>query len=210
VITVAKSGRSRKNIVMKSLLKTHLVLLSFLLSACAPELGLRLGAPTVPESTAISQSPSGAEQLRVRVGSFKDSRPSQTFVMIDGRKVGTEGSVAQSVEEGFARYLRQAGARIAVLNAPSIEGEVIDWTAKVDPAFPSAEAKASARIKVTVRDSKAHPLYHGTYSGEATRSHPMVDSEVVQNVLAQAMGSALEAAVNDEQFVAQLAKGRID
>jgi hypothetical protein len=38
----------------------------------------------------------------------------------------------------------------------------------------------------------------------------MVDSEVVQNVLAQAMGSALEAAVNDEQFVAQLAKGRID
>jgi hypothetical protein len=38
----------------------------------------------------------------------------------------------------------------------------------------------------------------------------MVDGEVVQSVLAQAMGSAIEAAVSDQQFVAQLAKGRID
>jgi hypothetical protein len=190
----------------------HIFVLCFVLlcSACAPEIGLKLGAPSLPESTAISHQSSSAEQVKVRVGSFKDSRPSQTMVVIDGRKVGTEGSVAGTVEEGFARYLRQAGLRIAVLNAPSIDGEILDWTARVEPAFPTTEAKASARVKVTIRDSRAHPLYHATYTGEATRTHPMIDGEVVQSVLAQAMGSAIEAAVSDQQFVAQLAKGRID
>ena len=132
------------------------------------------------------------------------------MVVIDGRKVGTDGSVSSSVEEGFSRYLRQAGLRLAVLNAPSIDGEVLDWTSRVEPSFPTAEAKASARGRVTVRDSRAHPLYYATYTGEATRTHPMVDGEVVQSVLARAMGSAIEAAVNDPQFVQQLAKGRID
>jgi hypothetical protein len=183
---------------------------SIVCSACAPEIGLKLGAPSVPESETLASGSSVAEPLKVRLGPFKDSRPTQTLVVVDGRKVGTDGSAVGVVEEGFVRYLRQAGARIAVLNAPTIEGEILDWTARVEPSFPTTEAKASARVKIIVRDSRAHALYHATYTGEASQTHPMVDGEVVQGVLARAMGSAIEAAVSDEQLVAQLSKGRVE
>jgi hypothetical protein len=122
----------------------------------------------------------------------------------------TEGASTQVVEEGFARYLKRAGARLAVLNAPSIEGEIVEWTAVAESAFPTSEARAVARLKVVVRDSRAHPIYRATFTGESTVSHPMMDQEVLQQVLGQAMGSAIEAAVQDSEFVAQLSKGRID
>jgi hypothetical protein len=38
----------------------------------------------------------------------------------------------------------------------------------------------------------------------------MLGAEEVQQLLAQAMGSAIEAAVRDEDFVSQLSKGRIN
>jgi hypothetical protein len=178
---------------------------------CAPEIGLTVPVPSLPEPATTQESSSPVRsEVKVRIGPFKDSRPTQTFVVVDGRKVGTKGSTVSAVEEGFARYLRDAGARVAVLNAPSIDGEILDWTAQVQPAFPATEAKASARLKVTVRDSRAHPLYNATFTGEASTSHPMVDSETVQKVLAQAMGSAIEAAVRDDAFMGQLAKGRIE
>jgi hypothetical protein len=180
-------------------------------SACAPEIGLTVPVPSLPDPTPTVGGPRISEgEVKVRVGSFKDTRASQTFVVVDGRKVGTQGSTASAVEEAFARYLREAGARIAVLNTPSIDGEILDWNAQVQPAFPASEAKASARLKVTVRDSRAHPLYHATFTGEASTSHPMVDSEMVQKLLGEAMGSAIQAAVRDDEFVAQLAKGRIE
>lgn len=192
----------------KSLLIASLT--GLLLSACAPEIGVRMRAPSLPEPTAVADAAEVTNPVRVRVGNFVDSRPTQALVAIDGRKVITEGSSTQMVEEGFARYLKQAGARIAVLNAPSIEGEILEWTAVAESAFPTSEARAVARLRVVVRDSKAHPIYRATFTGESTTSHPMMDQEVLQKVLGQAMGSAIEAAVRDSEFVAQLSKGRID
>jgi hypothetical protein len=37
----------------------------------------------------------------------------------------------------------------------------------------------------------------------------MLGEEEIQRLLGQAMGSAIEAAVRDEEFIAQLSKGRI-
>jgi len=179
-------------------------------SGCAPEIGVRMRPPSLPEPTSLADAAEVTNPVRVRVGNFVDARSSQSLVAIDGRKVMTEGSPAQVVEEGFTRYLKQAGARIAVLNAPSIEGEIVDWTAVVDSAFPTSEVRSSARLKVVVRDSKAHPIYRATFTGESTANHPMMDQEVVQQALGQSMGSAIEAAVRDPEFVAQLSKGRID
>jgi hypothetical protein len=139
-----------------------------------------------------------------------DSRHTQTIAIIDGRKVESEGELGRLVAEGFERYLRRAGARIAVLNAPTIEGQVVDWNARVEPGFPTSEAQAVARLKVTIRDTRAHPIYYATFTGESSVTHPMLGSEEVQRLLAQAMGSAIEAAVRDEDFVLQLSKGRIN
>lgn len=165
--------------------------------------------PTLPDSESIADAQGRGEPVRVRVGNFVDARPAQTIVVIDGRKVASEGELARVVQEGFERYLRQAGAKIAVLNAPTIEGQVVDWSARVEPGFPTSQASAVARLKVTVRDSRGHPIYYATFSGESTATHPMLGSEEVQRLLGQAMGSAIEAAVRDEDFVAQLSKGRI-
>lgn len=194
-------------------MKQFLFLLFFcivpLIIGCAPELGRSLAVPTLPEPELVSNDSAGSEPVRVRIGHFIDARPAQTIVVIDGRKVDSEGALSRAVEEGFERYLRQAGARIAVLNAPTIEGQVVDWSARVEPGFPTSEANAVARLKVVVRDSRGHPIYHATFSGESTATHPMLGTDEIQRLLGQAMGSAIEAAVRDDDFVAQLSKGRI-
>ncbi len=183
---------------------------SLLLSGCAPEIGLNLTVPSLPEPEFSVESMDTTSGVKVRVGKFVDARPDQTVVVIDGRRVDSEGDLGRVVEEGFERNLRRVGARIAVLNAPTIEGKVADWSATVQPGFPTSEGQAVARLKVTVRDSKGHPIYHATFSGESTTSHPMLGSSEVQKLLTQAMSSAIEAAVKDEDFISQLSRGRIN
>jgi outer membrane lipoprotein SlyB len=200
---------------MKSFIRTQLYSLSLFsvvvsLQGCAPELGLKVKAPSLPDPAEAAQAQTVVDPVKVRIGTFTDARPSQTFVTIDGRDVTTQGSVVGPVQEGFATYLRHAGMRIALLNAPTIEGQVTDWRANVSASFPTSDAKATARLKVTVRDSRSHPIYHATFSGEASTSHPMLDDQKIQELLGQAMASAIEAATLDQTFMAQLAKGRID
>lgn len=195
---------------MRSIIISSLLSLVAIVSGCAPEIGVRMRPPSLPEPTAIADAAEVTNPIRVRVGNFVDARSNQSLVAIDGRKVMTEGSPGKVVEEGFARYLQRAGARIAVLNAPSIEGEILDWTAVVHSEFPTSEVRSAARLKVVVRDSKAHPIYRATFTGESTANHPMMDQDVVKQALGQSMGSAIEAAVRDPEFVAQLSKGRID
>jgi hypothetical protein len=202
------SGRT--TIIGMTKLTPILAAIFLVLSAgCAPEIGRSLSAPLLPEPEIAAGEGGDGEAVRVRIGHFQDARPSQTIVTIDGRKVDSEGPLTRSVEEGFERYLRRAGARIAVLNAPTIEGQVTDWAARIEPGFPTSQASAVARLKVTVRDSRGHPIYHATFSGESKASHPMLGVDGVQRLLGQAMGSAIEAAVRDDDFVAQLSKGRI-
>lgn len=147
--------------------------------------------------------------VRIRVGDFKDSRPSATLVVVDGRRVESAGSAARAVEAGFERYLRSAGARLVDLGAPTIEGEVIDWSARVESSFPTSEAQAVARLKVVVRDTNSKAIYHATFSGESAKQHPIISLEDVRKLLADAMAIAIEAAIRDEAFIAQLSKGRL-
>ncbi len=207
---VAKSVVTRDNAAMKIIRNALSLLCAITISACAPEIGLKLSVPNVPEPQSAIDDSAVADSIKVKIGSFTDGRPSDTIVVIDGRQVASEGELSTIVQEGFTRYFRQAGIRIAILNAPMIDGTITEWRAKVDPSFPSSDAKASARIKVTVRDSRSHAIYFATFSGEATASDPLLNQESVQKLLAQAMGSAIEAAVKDEAFRAQLARGRVE
>jgi len=183
--------------------------LTFVALGCAPSIGLNFPVTTLPEPELSATRTERGEPVRVRVGRFVDARATQTIVVIDGRKVDSQGAVAPIVEEGFERYLRHVGARLAVLQAPIIEGQIVDWSARVEPGFPTSEARAVARLKVTVSDSNGQGIYHATFSGEANQSHPILGIEEIQQVLGQAMGSAIEAAVVDQEFIAQLSKGRL-
>lgn len=184
---------------------TSLSLVS-LLSACSPSLGLRLGAPDVTleekdPPKVIAQTAAGA---KVKVGSFLDARASDTLVVIDGREVRSEGEIGAAVQTGLERQLRDAGARIALLQAPTIEGEVIDWRAKVTPNFPASEVVAKAKIKITLRGPKSEVLYRATYAGDANKTHPFLGEKDVQATLGNAMASAIEAAVRDEALIGRI------
>ena len=195
---------------MKRIASSLLFTLLLTVSACAPNFGVRLSVPSLPDPQSFVAAPVEGESVRVKVGSFVDARPSMTILVVDGRDVVSEGSLGSVVQDGFQRYFREAGARVTLINAPLIEGEITNWSAKVTPGFPSSDAVASARIRVTIKDSEFHPLYRANFSGEATISHPLLDEEMVQELLARAMGGAIEAAIKDESLIAQLSRGRVE
>lgn len=145
-----------------------------------------------------------APNSKVKIGSFLDGRSSDTFAVIDGREVRTDGEVGVAVQTGLERQLRAAGVRVALLRAPTIEGEVIDWRARVTPDFPASTVVANAKVKVTVRGLDSKVLYRATYSGEANKTHPLLGEGDVQETLGNAMATALEAATKDNGFMQQL------
>ena len=179
--------------------------LAILVSGCAPSLGVRLEAPDVVkeegDKAGVTPATPGS---KVKMGSFLDGRSSDTLAVIDGREVRTDGEVGVAVQTGFERQLRAAGVRVALLRAPTIEGEVIDWRAKVTPDFPASTVVANAKVKVTVRAPDSTVLYRATYSGEANKTHPLLGEKDVQATLGNAMATALEAATNDSGFMQQL------
>ena len=176
-----------------------------LISGCAPSLGLRLEAPdVVKEEGDKSRVVSVAQGSKAKMGAFLDGRSSDTFVVIDGREVRTDGEIGAAVQTGFERQLRAAGVRIALLKAPTIEGEVVDWRARVMPEFPASKVVANAKVKVTVRAPDSKVLYRATYSGEANKTHPLLGEKDVQETLGNAMATALEAATKDDGFMQQL------
>lgn len=180
-----------------------------LVAACAPDLGVRLSVPSVPDPEKVDAQDRRDGPLKVRVGTFTDNRKSNTVAVIDGREVPSEGSLGGVVQEGLENYLRKAGARIAVLQAPQIEGEIVDWRATVRPSFPTSSASATARIKVVVRGVDSSIKYRANFAGEASMSHPALRAAHVKELLAQAMGSALEEVVTDPGVVDQLSAAQV-
>jgi hypothetical protein len=185
-----------------------LIITLCLFTACAPDLGLKLSVPTLPNPEGSTPVQGSGQPVRVRVGKFMDARKDDTLAVIDGRKVASDGSLAAVVQEGLERYLKTAGANVVLFKAPTIEGEILDWRCDVKPGFPLSEATALARVKVTLRTENSKILYRGTYTGESTSKHPMLTEQRVRELLAGAMGSALEEVVHDDDFVAQLSRGR--
>jgi hypothetical protein len=168
--------------------------------------------PSLPEQKLDSSKDKDAELApaltgtKVRVSAFTDARASRAIALIDGREVAPEGSLGNLVQAGFEQYIRDAGGRIAVLHgAPVIEGEIAEWRAKITPSFPASDAKASARLKVSVRDPRTQFVrYRGTFSGEATATHPFLTESDIQRLITEAMAGAISAALADEAFVQQL------
>lgn len=180
--------------------------LSLFVSACAPSLGLRMEAPDVvnedeDKNPIVANAAPGS---KARIGPFLDGRSSDTIATIDGRQVRSEGAVGAAVQTGLERQLRAAGVRVSLLQAPTIEGEVVDWKARVSPDFPASQVVANAKVKVTIKGPKSEVLYRATYSGEANKTHPALGESDIQATLGTAMATALEAAVKDDGFMRQL------
>jgi hypothetical protein len=190
---------------MKTLKILSVLSVVVLVSGCAPSLGLRLEAPDVVKQEGDKvRVVTAAPGSKVKMGSFLDGRSSDTFAVVDGREVRTDGSVGVAVQTGLERQLRAAGVRVALLKAPTIEGEVVEWKARVSPDFPASTVVANAKVKVTVRAPDSKVLYRATYTGEANKTHPLLGEKDVQETLGNAMATALEAATKDDGFMQQL------
>jgi hypothetical protein len=168
---------------------------------------LRISPPDVPslqEEKKVLTETKPLSGVKVKVAPFLDGRGSDALAIIDGRSVPSDGAVGSSVQAGFERQIREAGGRIAVLQASTIEGEVAEWHAKVKPSFPLSEVVANAKVKLTVRGPKSEVLYRGTYGGEARKQDPFLGERDVQEALGDAMARAISAAVADEVMAQQL------
>ncbi len=197
---------------MRHKLQTCIVILSgcLLLAGCAPEFGLDMKVPSLPDPSGISDGGAEAASLRVRIGAFSDARPSSTIAVIDGREIPAQGSLSLVVQEAFQRYFHDAGMKVVMLDAPIVSGEILEWKARISPGFPVSEATASAKIRVELKDSQRHMLFRGVFTGEATGSHPLLDEEKVQQLLGLAMAGAIERAVREGGIQSRLSQGRIE
>jgi hypothetical protein len=181
---------------MKTLNVSLASLLAALVAGCAPHFGLTMKVPPIPQAQHVEPEGADAAALQVKVGAFEDARLSTTIAEVDNREIPSAGSAGAEVQEGFERYFKDVGVRIVRRDAPILEGEISEWSSKVLPGFPSSDAEAKAKIRVTVK--------------EATVSHPLLDEEHVRELLGQAMAAAIEAAVTDEMLRSQLSRGRIE
>ena len=128
-------------------LSSSIALVALLFVAgCAPQLGLRMSVPNVPEPQRTFGEPARGEPVRVHVGKFMDTRQTDTVAVIEGREVASDGALSAVVQEGFERYFNEAGASVVLFNAPVIEGEIVESSVAVTPKFPASEARANARL----------------------------------------------------------------
>lgn len=185
-------------------------LLAVLCAGCAPQFGLTMKVPPIPDAQHVETGGVDGPALKVKVGAFEDARVSPTIAEVDNREIPSSGSAGAEVQEGFERYFRDVGVQVVRRDAPILEGEITEWSSNILPGFPSSDAEAKAKIRVTIKDSEYHVLYRGVFSGESTVSNPLLDEDHVRDLLGQAMAAAIEAAVTDEMLRSQLSRGWIE
>lgn len=174
------------------------------ITGCAPGLGSTLDLPELPEASPSDVDTLSGDELKVRVGKFIDSRPTDALAEINGRAVQTQGQVGPVVQDGFTRYYTSAGAKIVQFGAPTVLGEVLEWRTIVTPQFPSSNVVAKAKFALELRSSDERVLYRANYSGEASASNPMMSESDIQGILAEAMASAVREAVNDSSLLTRI------
>jgi hypothetical protein len=170
---------------------------------CAPGLGPTLEVPHVQLGTGTIREFSD-HNVKVRLGQFIDSRSSTAIAKVDGREVLPDGGIGAAVEEAFQGFLSEALVKMAVIDAPTIEGQVLDWGVNVLPGFPLTSVNGDARVAVTLRTSHNDVAYKGIYSSHATREHPTPGEGTVKDVLSEAMAGAVREALRDQDLRAKL------
>lgn len=187
----------------------HLAVLSLVflfIAGCAPGLGSRLVLPNLPDADISAIDSLSGGELKVRVGRFVDSRPSEVLAEVNGRGVMTDGKVGPVMEDAFSRYYTAAGAKVVAFGAPTVVGEVVEWRTIVVPKFPSSEVTALAKFNLELRGPDENVLYRANYSGEAAASHPIMTEASIQDILAEAMASAVREAVNDSALLTRIGR----
>ncbi len=186
--------------ISKSLVGVLVFVGACTLLGCSPGLGtsLPIGAVPVPASRA-----SHGDVTPVRLHNFIDGRTAH-IVTVGDRSVRAEGDVPGKVQVALGDFLKANGFRLSAGEAASIRGTVLVWSAVVTPGFPTSEVSAEASVELEAFGPDSTERYVRRYSGSAVMKHPFLNEGKVRETMGDAMGYALQAAMEDTKLLDHL------
>jgi hypothetical protein len=205
--------RSKKS-VMK-IIKTNAIyflisvvglLLTFALSACAPNMGngsmiiapIRMPFSLLGDAGRLFKS-TGVDA--VRVTRFSDERPLDGIGEIDDRILVAATDVGDAARGAFVEAVKSRRVLVKQdMNIPTLGGEVERWFVKIEPGFPTTSCIAMAKIKVEVFDKSGVIVYQGHYEGGYSETRLVPRKQDVEDVLQRAMANAVQSAVDDSEL----------
>jgi len=173
-----------------------------LISGCAPGLEKELPISRFPAPESVISQKVGRGRVLVR--SFMDERSDHAVAVVDGRSVAPASDVPAAVRAATESYLKQAGFGIGGSDSPALAGSVQRWMVTVKPGFPTTVADSAATLGIEVFAPSGAPLFRGTYRGEYSAEHPLMDEAKIADALAQAMSAAIQQALDDPRCIRAL------
>lgn len=188
--------------IWKSLVEVVVFVAALSPLGCSPGLGtsLPIGAVPVPASRVA-----GADGAPVRLHTFIDGRTAH-IVTVGDRSVRAEGDVPGKVQVALGDFLKANGFRLSAGEAASVRGTVLEWSAVVTPGFPTSEVAAEASVELEAFGPDSTERYVRRYSGSAVTKHPFLNEDKVRETMGDAMGYALQAAMEDTKLLDHLKK----
>jgi hypothetical protein len=176
------------------------------LSACAPGLGKTLHVDNIIE-TSRGEGGAGLSsevfqvQPKIRVGKVEDRRKYSEVGEIDGRLLQPAGNVAHSVELALQELLRSKDIQPSQFHGKWLMGHILEWRVQIFPGFPTSRVQALAEVKIELEDPSHRRLYSVVYKGTGQAEHPFLTEGGIEDVLGEAMYTALSGAVEDPQLM---------
>jgi uncharacterized lipoprotein YajG len=174
------------------------VVISLVLSACAPSLGngkIRIEPIRVPGGHTHFSG------LNVFVESVADSRKFRAVGEIDDRFLEAQSDVRGSVQYALERAFVEAGAHMTMVDSAMVRGDIREWYMQVLPEFPLTRANAIARIALQVIDMDGAIIFTGNYEGIRSLKHLMPEKRHTETTLQNAMAHAIHAALSDPGLI---------
>jgi len=172
------------------------------LVGCSPGLGTSLPVGRIPLPAALG----GGGGSAVRIPNIVDGRPARTIGVVGDRAIRAEGDVPGKVQAALGEFLKANGFRVSAGESAVLRGTVLDWNVVVTPGFPASVVEGTATVELEAFGPDNKVRYVRRYSGNATTKHPFMTSTHVQDTLGEAMGYALQAAMEDERLLSHLRK----
>jgi uncharacterized lipoprotein YajG len=185
---------------MRSVVVLTIVASVAVLGGCSPGLGTSLAVGRIPLPATLG----GGGGSAVRIQSVIDGRPARTIGVVGDRAIRAEGDVPGKVQVALGEFLKANGFRLSAGESAVLRGTVLDWNVVVVPGFPASVVEGTAMVELEAFGPDSSSRYVRRYTGSATTKHPFMTSAHVQDTLGEAMGYALQAAMEDERLLSHL------
>jgi uncharacterized lipoprotein YajG len=166
--------------------------------------GVPNGIVRLSPLVAVAPDSLNLKDIKIQVPLFEDLRVRKAIGIIDDQELEPAEDVRATVRFAVEDALRSRGAEVTSLNSFIVSGDIKDWYIIVKPGGWNRSMTARAEIKLNVASPKGKYLYEGNYRGvvNATRFKP--SRREIEDLLRQAMMTALDRGLSDGAFMSSL------